>query len=74
MYPNKQLGPVDGDTNDASRVSLHTVDVMQAQHIGAGRCVSFPACAVWLIRDDFLHPYGQPARQTDGMCLIDAIN
>ena len=32
VYTDKQLGPMDGDMNDANRVSLHTVDVMEAKH------------------------------------------
>jgi len=32
VYPDKDEGPLDGNLNDASRVSLHTVDVMEAQH------------------------------------------
>jgi len=44
VYTDKQLGPVDGDMNDANRVSLHTVDVMEAYrtwcwHVCAFSCM-----------------------------------
>ena len=46
-YPDKQLGPVDGDLNDASRVSVHTVDVMEAQHTRCWHvCVVSFMCSV----------------------------
>ena len=47
VYPDKRLGPVDGNLNDASRVSLHTVDVMQAQHTWCWQvCVVSCMCSV----------------------------
>jgi len=44
VYTDLQLGPMDGDMNDANRVSLHTVDVMEAYrtwcwHVCAFSCM-----------------------------------
>ena len=39
VYPDKDEGPLDGNLNDASRVSLHTLDGSTAYLVLAYTCV-----------------------------------